>query len=80
MEDKIDYRIVELSQYPYDIEVEALVVTNGKLVKGQGIEVKKVYSFLNTEKVRGSSKALVELAKDRNVKYIALYDVITKKY
>ena len=55
-------------------------MTNSKLVKGRGIEVKKVYSFLNTEKVRGSSKALVELAKDRDVKYIALCDVITKKY
>ena len=73
---KVDYRIIELSRYPRDISIKALVITDGKLVNSHGIEVEKSYPFLNTVKVRGPAKALVELAKDRNVKYIALCGVI----
>lgn len=83
MRSKIDYRIVEISKSSPTTEIEATVILNSPpsddIVKSlSNVKVLKIFSFMNTIKIRGKAKDVVKIAENKFVTYIMLDDIIVK--
>lgn len=83
-EDKVDYRIIELSNASPTTNIRAFVVVSTKITKelldkvySYNIKVLKVYDFLFTIRIEGTAKTVVKLSELPEVKNILLDEILT---